>query len=179
MKTSDCTKDGGELFSRSCVKDGTDVRCCTKPTCGDSSKRDLIMAGGNSRPVERAAFSGNCRGDSDCAGKTQGNLCPGPSEFKCCDSDKEGFGGHKKPNDNWKGGCKDKAIKGAERILKTFPGRVRALGCLRAPIQGKDSDHYTGMATDLMCSDGDAVSIRSAIFRIYSFLLLKTMLTDT
>ena len=159
LKTSDCSKDGGESIKGACAKDPDDVRCCTKATCTDNSKRDEIVAGGLPRHLARAAFSGNCRWSSDCAGKTQNSLCPGPGEFKCCDSNKEGFGGYGDTNDNWKGGCKAKAIKGAELIVKEFGSRVRAVGCLRDCAAGDSSDHCDGMATDLMCSDETEVSV--------------------
>jgi hypothetical protein len=107
--------------------------------------------------IWHVAFSGNCRWSSDCAGSTQDNLCPGPSEFKCCNTTGLGFGGYEKPNMDLGSGCKDVAKQGANLTVEAFPKRIREIGCTRTCGPGETSDHCDGMATDMMCSDAGGV----------------------
>lgn len=102
--------------------------------------------------------AGNCRWSSDCPASSIPNQCPGPNGFKCCQSSEEGFGGYSQPPRFGKGGCKQVAIDGAEKIVNQFPGRVREIGCKRDCQCGVDpSDHCCGLATDMMCSDATEV----------------------
>lgn len=97
-------------------------------------------------------MAGNCRWASDCAGNSVTGQCPGPGDFKCCQSPESGCGGYSEPSDSFEGGCEQVAISGARAIIAEFPGRVRQVGCKRPPGD-RPSDHYNGTATDIMCSD--------------------------
>lgn len=83
------------------------------------------------------------------------NLCPGPADFKCCQSAENGEGGYDGPPPFYgKAPCKKVAVDGAEKIVAQFPKRIREVGCYRERKPGdRASDHHTGMATDMMCSD--------------------------
>ncbi|KAH8898739.1 hypothetical protein GQ53DRAFT_802273 [Thozetella sp. PMI_491] len=65
VATSKCSSAGGTYISNACPGTPEDIKCCTKTSCGSSG--------------------GNCRWTSQCAsGLTESNLCPGPTDFKCC-----------------------------------------------------------------------------------------------
>lgn len=63
IPSSKCTESGGTNRVGFCRDDPSDIKCCTKPSCGDG---------------------GNCRWIADCTGTSQSGLCPGPADFKCC-----------------------------------------------------------------------------------------------
>ncbi|KAK5082996.1 hypothetical protein LTR05_006878 [Lithohypha guttulata] len=134
---------GGTTITGACPKTPDNVKCCTKPSCGSAQQaledlsQDLLVAG-------------NCRWQSDCKGTSLSGQCPGPASFKCCQSSEDGCGGYDGGNDNYKGGCTDVAIKGAEAIKKAWPGRIREIGCKR---NDPGSDHDNGTATDILVSD--------------------------
>ena len=138
-------------ISGACPRDAANIKCCTKATCDAGTS--------NKGLDEQLAFSGdpgNCRWLSDCKGSSTSGQCPGPSDFKCCASSDAGFGGYDQPPKFGKGSCKQVAIDGAQKIVDQFPGRVREIGCIRtgsACDVPKPSDHCSGMATDMMCSD--------------------------
>ena len=150
IEASKCTSSGGKSISNACPKDAKDVKCCTKPTCGTGDNKG----------------KGNCSWQSDCAGSSISNQCPGPAQMKCCLSSGNGFGGYSSPKIPPVGACKRVAVDGAGKIVKQFPGRVRQVFCTRDCKPGdRPSDHCTGKATDMMCSDGGGVSFFSlAIF---------------
>ncbi|KAJ6443200.1 nucleoporin NUP49/NSP49 [Purpureocillium lavendulum] len=145
VRTASCASAGGTSIAGACPADAADVRCCSKPKCGDAS------------------FAGNCRWQSDCAGKTaQQAFCPGPGQFKCCDSAAAGFGGYPaRPKIPPVGACKKTAVDGAGRIVDAFPGRVREVFCIRDCACPGSSDHCCGLATDMMCADGGGVGTLS------------------
>ena len=72
VTTSDCAAADGSYRSGFCPNDPADVKCCIKPECGSG---------------------GNCRPTSSCTGTTKAGLCPGPSDFKCCEPNGGGGGG--------------------------------------------------------------------------------------
>jgi len=63
IHTAACSDAGGSYISDACPDTPDDVKCCTKTSCGSG---------------------GNCRWTSQCSGSTVSNLCPGPTDFKCC-----------------------------------------------------------------------------------------------
>lgn len=64
IATSSCTKGGGTYINNACPGTPSDIKCCTKTSCGSG---------------------GNCRFASQCStGNIVANLCPGPTDFKCC-----------------------------------------------------------------------------------------------
>ncbi|WQF77035.1 hypothetical protein CDEST_02049 [Colletotrichum destructivum] len=130
ITASSCTSNGGTTINGACPADPATVKCCYKVPCG---------------------AAGNCRWTSDCASSSTSGQCPGPSDFKCCQSSANGFGGYRNPPTFHSGGCTKVAMDGAKIITAAFPGRVREVGCKRD--SGKTSDHSDGKATDLMCSD--------------------------
>ncbi|KAF2752106.1 hypothetical protein M011DRAFT_16623 [Sporormia fimetaria CBS 119925] len=134
VTTSACSAQGGSTINGACPRDPANVKCCTKPECGRG---------------------GNCRWTSDCAGSTVSNLCPGPSEFKCCSSNARGWGGYAAPRIPPVGACRAVAVEGARKVVDQFPGRVRDIGCVRNCPCGANpsSDHCCGRAVDLMISD--------------------------
>ncbi|KAF7352191.1 Glycoside hydrolase family 24 protein [Mycena venus] len=69
ISTSKCTASGGTVHNGLCPDDPNDIKCCTKAPCTSAS------LGG-----------GVCRFTSSCTGNhyTISNLCPGPTDFKCC-----------------------------------------------------------------------------------------------
>ncbi|KAL8922151.1 MAG: hypothetical protein Q9208_005346 [Pyrenodesmia sp. 3 TL-2023] len=71
LRTADCN-NGGTSTAGFCPNDPTDVKCCTKPSCGSG---------------------GNCRFTSSCTGTTLAGQCPGPTDFKCCVPTNGGGGG--------------------------------------------------------------------------------------
>ncbi|KAH7171332.1 hypothetical protein EDB81DRAFT_778259 [Dactylonectria macrodidyma] len=137
VTTSTCSKSGGVTISGACPKDPANVKCCSKPACGSG---------------------GNCRWISDCAGSSKSNQCPGPSQFKCCSSSARGFGGYKVPKIPSVGVCKAVAVKGAQKVVAAWPGRVREIGCYRPKCSCSTSDHCCGRAIDFMISDAGSVS---------------------
>lgn len=138
-----CTKAGGTTVKGACPADAANIKCCFKPKCNFGA-------------------AGNCRWASDCAGSSAGNLCPGPSQMKCCNSKATGFGGYKAPKIPALGACKKSSVEGAKKIVAAFPGRVREIGCVRSCKCPGTSDHCCGLATDMMCSDAGGVSLDSA-----------------
>jgi hypothetical protein len=147
VTVSSCNTAGGITVNGRCPSDPANVKCCTKPSCKNSSK-------------------GNCRWKSDCAGSVVANQCPGPTQFQCCSASGTGFGGYGKPNTLTVGVCKKVAVNGANLIIKAFPGRVRELGCIRdcQCINKYDrDDHCCGKAIDLMCSDAGGVPTMSGL----------------
>ncbi|KAH7163418.1 hypothetical protein B0J13DRAFT_464919 [Dactylonectria estremocensis] len=131
VTTATCSKAGGTTISGACPKDPANVKCCSKPACA----------------------GGNCRWISDCAGTSRSNQCPGPSQFKCCSSSARGFGGYKVPKVPSVGACKAAAVKGAQKVVAAWPGRVREIGCYRPNCSCAKSDHCCGKAIDFMISD--------------------------
>ena len=142
MTTTTCSGSGGVTINGACPADASNVKCCTKATCGSG---------------------GNCRWSSDCAGTTVANQCPGPSQFKCCSSSATGFGGYPAPAIPAVGACKSVAVSGAQKIVNAFPGRIKSIGCVRACACPGTSDHCCGKATDMMCSDAGGVSDLSPV----------------
>lgn len=131
IATAKCTSDGGKFINDACPNDPENIKCCSKPVCGTGNK-------------------GECRFTNTCSsGVTETNKCPGPDNFKCCmpKGTKPPPGGPPFP----KGGCKQTAINGADKIVAQFPGKIRYIGCKRPCPDG--SDHCTGMATDLMVAE--------------------------
>ena len=105
------------------------IRCCTKAPC----------AGGD-----------NCRWRSDCGGSSITGQCPGPSQFQCCTSSAQGFGGYPVPSIPAVGACQSVAVNGARAIVNAFPGRVREVFCIRNCACPGSSDHCCGKATDMV-----------------------------
>ncbi|KAI9856453.1 MAG: hypothetical protein M1813_009109 [Trichoglossum hirsutum] len=79
----------------------------------------------------------------------------------CCLSSSNGFGGYATPSFPSIGACKKVAVDGAKKIVAAFPGRVRQIFCIRDCTYPRSSDHYCGMATDMMCSDGGGMATMS------------------
>ncbi|KEZ39366.1 hypothetical protein SAPIO_CDS10065 [Scedosporium apiospermum] len=106
ITTSACSAAGGTSITGACPSDPSNVRCCTKPSCSNGS-------------------NGNCRWQSDCAGSTVANQCPGPAQMKCCSSKATGFGGYSRPGlPAASNACKAVSVNGAKKILDAWPGRV-------------------------------------------------------
>lgn len=122
-----------------CPADAADIKCCTKASCSNTS-------------------AGNCRWQSDCAGSSVANQCPGPAQMKCCSSAATGFGGYAAPAFPAVGACKAVAVNGAKTLVAAWPGRVRQIYCTRDCACPGTSDHCCGKAIDFMCSDGGGVS---------------------
>ena len=145
LSTSSCSSDGGTTVDGACPWDASDVKCCTKDPCHE---------GGD----------WNCRFQSDCAGSTVSNQGPGPGQFMCCDTEKNGFGGYSAPSIPPVGACKSVAVSGAKKIVDAFPGRVREVFCIRdCACTSSGSDHCCGKATDMMCADGGGVSFSPSL----------------
>ena len=72
ISTTNCAAGGGSSRAGYCPNDPVNVRCCTKSSCGSG---------------------GNCRFSSSCSGVTKTGLCPGPTEFKCCEPKPSSGGG--------------------------------------------------------------------------------------
>jgi len=142
---STCKSGGGSVVSNACPGTSNSIKCCTKASCGSTP---AFLRGDE----QDALIAGNCRWVSDCKGNSVSNRCPGPADFKCCQSSEPGCGGYSQPPRFGEGGCQQVAIKGAKAIIAKFPGRTREVGCKR-PSGNKPSDHYNGTATDMMCSD--------------------------
>ncbi|KAK5655231.1 hypothetical protein OQA88_5798 [Cercophora sp. LCS_1] len=146
ISTSACSAAGGSSITGFCPSDPAGIRCCFKKSCSNGS-------------------SGNCRWQSDCAGSSVSNQCPGPSQMKCCSSAATGFGGYSAPKIPAvaSGGCTKVAVDGAKAVVDNFPGRVREIGCKRtcACTSTPESDHCCGKAIDFMCSDGGGVPTMS------------------
>lgn len=141
LSTSDCDASGGTTIDGACPSDPADVKCCSKPACS----------------------VGNCRWQSDCAGSTVTGECPGPTDFQCCDSSDNGYGGYDDPDFPEVGACLSVSVAGAETIVEAWPGRVREIFCTRDCTCGgsepeDSSDHCCGGAVDLMISDAGGVS---------------------
>ncbi|KID64475.1 D-alanyl-D-alanine carboxypeptidase, partial [Metarhizium hybridum] len=130
-----CAAANGTTATGACPADGTDIKCCSKARCGPDG-------------------AGNCRWQSDCAGSSTANLCPGPPEMQCCSSRGPGFGGYAAPAIPPVGDCKPSSVEGAKKIAAAFPGRVWDVGCKRDCECPGTSDHCCGLASDMMCSDG-------------------------
>lgn len=64
VTTSNCAAADGSFRSGFCPNDPDNVRCCIKPECGSG---------------------GNCRSTSSCDGSPKAGLCPGPTNFQCCE----------------------------------------------------------------------------------------------
>lgn len=137
---ADCESAGGTAIDGACPWDPAGIRCCSKKSC---------LSSGESA----------CGWESDCAGSSTPNLCPGPSQMQCCDSLDNGFGGYSDPALPSVGACKQTAVDGAEAVVDAFPGRVREIFCTRDCACPGTSDHCCGMAVDLMCADGGSVSL--------------------
>ena len=153
LTSSDCTSAGGTTITGACPWDSGDILCCSKPTCGSGS-------------------AGNCRWESDCAGSTEANQCPGPGQMMCCDSADEGFGGYTDPVIPGVGSCQAVAVEGAQKIVGAWPGRVREVFCIRDCACPGTSDHCCGLATDMMCADGGGVRSISPFCSYPSFLMI-------
>lgn len=65
VTTTNCAAADGSFRSGFCPNDPDNVRCCIKPECGSG---------------------GNCRPTSTCDGTSKAGLCPGPTDFQCCQS---------------------------------------------------------------------------------------------
>ncbi|KAJ2902157.1 hypothetical protein MKZ38_000955 [Zalerion maritima] len=63
VSTSSCSSAGGTYVSNKCPGLPENIKCCTKTSCSSG---------------------GSCEWTGDCDGSTVSNLCPGPSDFKCC-----------------------------------------------------------------------------------------------
>ncbi|KAI4254669.1 MAG: hypothetical protein L6R42_007100 [Xanthoria sp. 1 TBL-2021] len=64
VTTANCAAIDGSFRSGFCKNDVENVKCCIKPECGSG---------------------GNCRPTNTCDGTTKTGLCPGSSNFKCCE----------------------------------------------------------------------------------------------
>lgn len=64
VTTTDCAAADGSFRSGFCKNDVENVKCCIKPECGSG---------------------GNCRPTDTCDGTTKTGLCPGSTNFKCCE----------------------------------------------------------------------------------------------
>ena len=150
VSTTNCKNAGGKPIDNACPKDGPDIKCCTKPSCGTGGK-------------------GNCRFTSSCdSGVTEFNKCPGPTAFRCCMPKGSGSSDPPPPSGGGDGDqpelpstdskCKSVAIAGAKKIIEQFPGVVTSIGCIRTTEKCKtdpsSSEHCTGMATDMMLPVG-------------------------
>ena len=135
IATAKCTSGGGTHISNACPGTPTDIKCCTKTSCGSG---------------------GNCRWTSQCSGNTLTGLCPGPVDFKCCVPG--GSGGYPPPAIPAVGACKAPAVEGARKVVNAHPGKVRQIYCTRACSCPGTSDHCCGMAIDFMCSSAGGVS---------------------
>jgi len=158
ISTSSCSAAGGASVTGACPADPANIRCCTKAICTKSAQY-LDLDQHDQLHVSLLA-GGNCRWQSDCAGKSESGLCPGPDQFKCCDSASNGFGGYGDPKEHY-GRCQQVAINGAKAIIRAWPKRVREVFCIRDCGSGDSSDHCNGKATDMMCSDGGGVPTMS------------------
>ncbi|KAJ9645393.1 hypothetical protein H2201_008699 [Coniosporium apollinis] len=145
VSTSSCSSAGGTTINGACPMDPVHIKCCTKPRCGSSSAGNFDLG-------QQVMSLGNCRWSSDCAGSSVPDLCPGPADFKCCQSSAPGSG-YAPPSFPSVDGCKRVAVDGARKIVAAFPGRVREIGCKRDCTCPGNSDHCCGKATDMMCSD--------------------------
>jgi len=144
MEASACTAGGGTTISGACPWDSATVKCCSKKPClsGDSTSR--------------------CAWQSDCPGTSSSGLCPGPSQFKCCNSDVNGWGGYAAPTfPSTSSGCKATAISGAKKVVAAWPGRVRQIYCIRDCACPGTSEHCCGMAIDFMIADGGGYATNS------------------
>lgn len=73
IATAQCSSASGTSSAGFCPHDPTDIKCCTKPSCG---------------------VGGHCDWTSACKGTTKAGLCPGPADFKCCFPASTGSGAH-------------------------------------------------------------------------------------
>ncbi|KAK4143172.1 uncharacterized protein C8A04DRAFT_29190 [Dichotomopilus funicola] len=142
VSTSACSSAGGITIAGGCPADAADIKCCTKASCSNTS-------------------AGNCRWQSDCAGSSVANQCPGPAQMKCCSSAATGFGGYAAPAFPAVGACKAVAVTGAKTLVAAWPGRVRQIYCTRDCACPGTSDHCCGKAIDFMCSDGGGIPTTS------------------
>lgn len=140
IPTGQCSSGGGSYISNACPGLPNDIKCCTKPSCGNG---------------------GNCRFTSQCQSSTVSDLCPGPADFKCCVPGGGGGGGYPTPSFPAVGACKARAVNGAKAIVSGNPGKVRQIYCIRDCACPGTSDHCCGLATDMMCSSAGGVSTLS------------------
>ncbi|KFA67357.1 hypothetical protein S40285_07024 [Stachybotrys chlorohalonatus IBT 40285] len=133
ISTTECSAGGGTSITGACPADPAGIRCCSRASCGSG---------------------GNCRWNSDCAGTSSTGLCPGPSQFRCCSSSAQGWGGYAAPRIPAVGACRQVSVNGARAIVAAFPGAVREIGCIRDCACPGSSDHCCGLATDMMIADG-------------------------
>ncbi|MCJ1428366.1 hypothetical protein MMC29_006275 [Sticta canariensis] len=141
ISTKKCTSKGGTLITNRCPGLPNDIKCCTKPACGNG---------------------GNCRWTSQCSGSTVSNQCPGPAGFKCCLPTKGPTGGgptggYPTPKFPKVGACKKVSVDGAKKIVAGNKGKVREIFCTRDCKCPGTSDHCCGLATDMMCSSAGGV----------------------
>lgn len=73
IATAQCSSASGTSSVGFCPNDPTDIKCCTKPSCG---------------------VGGHCDWTAACKGTTKTGLCPGPADFKCCFPASTGSGAH-------------------------------------------------------------------------------------
>lgn len=76
IPSADCTESGGSNRVGFCPDDTSDIKCCTKPSCGSG---------------------GNCGWSASCTETAQSGLCPGPADFKCCTGGSSSPGGASSP----------------------------------------------------------------------------------
>ena len=136
IATAECSSGGGIYISGACPGTPTDIKCCTKTSCGSG---------------------GNCRWVSQCSTSTVSGLCPGPADFKCC-VPAGSSGPYPPPAIPPVGACKAPAVNGAQKVVNGNPGKVREIYCTRACSCPGTSDHCCGMAIDFMCSSAGGVS---------------------
>lgn len=139
VSTANCASAGGQSAVGFCPDDPTDIRCCTKTTCGNG---------------------GSCKWTDQCSGTTISSTpfpslvcytepaltrvdqCPGPTDFKCCQASGEGGGIPHIPTNK----CQPHVVTSGYIILNQFPGKVHTVWC----YANKPGDHGTGTALDLM-----------------------------
>lgn len=121
------------------------------PTCPD---KGLVCCSSN---CSNTNFKGTCRWTSDCGGSTADGLCPGGSQFKCCNAGPK-YGPYKAPTLPKVGSCKAHTVAGAKKVVAAFPGRIWSTGCYREGVCKDGSEHPCGRAIDFMCSDKAGVS---------------------
>lgn len=93
IATAQCSSASGTSSVGLCPNDLTDVKCCTKSSCG---------------------VGGHCGWTAACTGTTKTGLCPGPADFKCCFPASTGSGAHSLSSNGMK------FIAGFEGFRKDF-----------------------------------------------------------
>ncbi|KAL8858866.1 MAG: hypothetical protein Q9178_004544 [Gyalolechia marmorata] len=139
ISTASCSADGGTSITGACPGTPTDIRCCTKTSCGNG---------------------GNCRFSSQCSTNTLSGLCPGPADFKCCVPGGTSSG-YPTPAIPPVGACKQRAVDGAKKVVAALPGTVRQIYCTRDCACPGTSEHCCGLAIDYMCSSAGGVRTES------------------